>query len=67
MIPLGKPVQSTSFSKALSNDYDPFNKKLVLATPAAPTKSKSTKTVSPYVLLYAEKLFYIEELINPFP
>jgi hypothetical protein len=60
MVPLGKPVQSTSFAKALSSDYDPFNKKLVPATPAAPIKSRNAKTVSPYVPLYAEKLFYIE-------
>jgi hypothetical protein len=60
MVPFGKPVQSTSFAKALSNDYDPFNKKLVPATPATPIKSKNAKTVSPYLSLYAEKLFYIE-------
>jgi hypothetical protein len=60
MVPLGKPVQSTSFAKALSSDYDPFNKKLVPTTPAAPIKSRNAKTVSPYLSLYAEKLFYIE-------
>ena len=36
------------------------NKKLVSATPAAPTKSRNAKTVSPYLPLYVEKLFYIE-------
>jgi hypothetical protein len=62
MVPLGKLVQSTSSAKALSNDYDPFKKKkkLVSATPAALTKSRNAKTVSPYLPLYAEKLFYIE-------
>ena len=57
MISLGKPAQSSSFAKALTSDYDPFNKKIVSATPAAPIKSKSAKTVSPYVPLYGVKLF----------
>jgi hypothetical protein len=69
MISLGKPAQSSSFAKSLTSDYDPFNKKIVLATPAAPIKSKSAKTVSPYVPLYGVKLFYIEfihrSLTNP--
>jgi hypothetical protein len=69
MVSLGKPAQSSSFAKALTSDYDPFNKKIVPATPAAPIKSKSAKTVSPYVPLYGEKLFHIEfihrSLTNP--
>jgi hypothetical protein len=60
MVSLDKPAQSTSSAKAFTNDYDPFNKKIVLATPAAPVKSRKAKAVSPYLLLYAEKLFYIE-------
>ena len=34
--------------------------KKVPATPVAPIKSRTAKTVSPYLHLYAEKLFYIE-------
>ena len=60
MVSRGKPVQSTSFAKALTSDYNPFNKKIVPATPAAPVKSRKAKAVSPHLHLYAEKLFYIE-------
>jgi hypothetical protein len=57
---VGKPAQSTSFAKALTSDYDPFNKKIVPATPTAPVKSRKAKAISPHLHLYAEKLFYIE-------
>ena len=61
MVSLGKPVQSSSsFAKALVESYDPYNKKIVPATPAAPVKSRKAKAVSPYLPLYVEKLFYIE-------
>jgi hypothetical protein len=41
--------------------YDPFNKKIVPATPAAPIKQRNNKkAVSPYFLLFDEKLFPIE-------
>uniref|UniRef100_A0A2N9H851 Uncharacterized protein n=1 Tax=Fagus sylvatica TaxID=28930 RepID=A0A2N9H851_FAGSY len=62
MVSLGKPVQySSSFAKALTESYDPFNKKIVPATPAAPTKQRNNKkAVSPYFLLFDEKLFPIE-------
>jgi hypothetical protein len=60
MVSLGKPAQNTSFAKALTSDYDPFNKKIVPATPAASVKSRKAKAISPYLPLYAEKLFYIE-------
>ena len=44
MVSLGKPVQySSSFAKALTESYDPFNKKIVPATPAAPTKQRNNK------------------------
>ncbi len=38
MVSIGKPAQSSSFAKALTESYDPFNKKIVLATPVAPAK-----------------------------
>uniref|UniRef100_A0A2N9GMH7 Uncharacterized protein n=1 Tax=Fagus sylvatica TaxID=28930 RepID=A0A2N9GMH7_FAGSY len=62
MVSLGKPVQSSSsFAKALVEPYDPFNKKIVPATPAAPIKHRNNKkAVSPYFLLFDEKLFPIE-------
>jgi hypothetical protein len=60
MVSLSKPAQSSSFAKALTSPYDPFNKHILPATPAAPIKSKNAKTISPYLHLYAEKLFYIE-------
>ena len=61
MVSLGKPVQSTSFARALTSSYDPFNKKVVPTTPAAPIKAKNNKkAVSPHHLLFSEKLFYIE-------
>jgi hypothetical protein len=59
MVSLGKPVQqSPSFAKALSSDYDPFAKQIVVPPPIAPTKSYA-KTF-PYLLLYDEKLLHIE-------
>jgi hypothetical protein len=70
MVSLGKPAQSSFFAKGLTSPYDPFNKHIVPAIPAATKKSKSAKTVSPYVPLYGEKLFHIEfihrSLTNPF-
>jgi hypothetical protein len=62
MVSLGKPIQSSSsFAKALVEPYDPFNKKIVPATPAAPIKQRNNKkAVSPYFLLFEEKLFPIE-------
>ena len=61
MVSLGKPVQNSSFAKALSESYDPFNKKIVPVTPAALVKHRNNKKdVSPLHLLYAEKLFHIE-------
>jgi hypothetical protein len=62
MVSLGKPVQSSSsFAKALVESYDPYNKKIVPATPAAPIKHRNNKkAVSPHHLLFAEKLFQIE-------
>ena len=62
MVSRGKPVQSTSFAKALTSDYDPFNKKIVPATPATPAKHRQNnkKAISPLHLLYVEKLFHIE-------
>ena len=62
MVSLGKPVQSSSsFAKALVEPYDPFNKKIVPATPAAPIKQRNNKkAISPYFLLFDEKLFPIE-------
>jgi hypothetical protein len=56
IVSLGKPVQSPSFAKALSSDYDPFAKQIVASTPVAPIKSKYAKT-SPFLPLYDEKLF----------
>ena len=64
MVSLGKPAQSSSFAKGFTGPYDPFNKHIVPAIPAAPKKSKSDKTVSPYIPLYGEKLFHIE-FIHP--
>ena len=59
MVSLGKPVQqSPSFAKALSSDYDPFAKQIVVPPPTAPTKSYA-KTF-PYLPLYDEKLLHIE-------
>ena len=44
MVPLGKPVQSSSsFAKALVESYDPYNKKIVPATPAAQLNKETTK------------------------
>ena len=62
MVSLGKPVQSSfSFAKALLEPYDPFNKKIGPATPAAPIKQRNNKkAVSPYFLLFEEKLFPIK-------
>jgi hypothetical protein len=62
MVSFGKPIQSSSsFAKALVEPYDPFNKKIVPATPAAPIKQRNNKkAVSPYFLLFEEKLFPIE-------
>ena len=61
MISLGKPAQSSSFAKTLSKSYDPFNKKIVPATPTAPVKHRNNKKiVSPLHLLYVEKLYHIE-------
>jgi hypothetical protein len=71
MVSLGKPVQSSSsFAKALTESYNPFNKKIVPATPAAPIKTRNNKkAVSPFHLLYANQLFPIElmhkEINNP--
>ena len=59
MISLDKPVQSPSFAKTLTSDYNPFNKHIVASTPAAPIKSRNAKT-SPFLSLYDEKLFHIE-------
>ena len=59
MVSLGKPAQSTSFAKALTSSYDPFNKHIVPSTPVAPIKTKNAKT-SPFHPLYDEKLFHIE-------
>jgi hypothetical protein len=59
MVSLGKPTQSTSFAKALTSPYDPFNKHIVPSTPAAPIKTKNART-SPFHPLYDEKLFHIE-------
>jgi hypothetical protein len=59
MVFLGKPIQSPSFAKALTNDYDSFNKHIVVSTLAAPIKSKHAKT-SPFLSLYDEKLLHIE-------
>jgi hypothetical protein len=59
MVFLGKPVQSPSFAKALTNDYDSFNKHIVVSTLAAPIKSKHAKTSS-FLSLYDEKLLHIE-------
>jgi hypothetical protein len=62
MVFLGKPAQSSSsFAKALTESYDPFNKKIVPATLVAPIKHRNNKkVVSPHHLLFAEKLFQIE-------
>ena len=62
MVSLGKPAQSSSsFAKALTESYDPFNKKIVPATPAEPIKHRNNKkAVSPNHLLFAEKLLQIE-------
>jgi hypothetical protein len=62
MVSLGKPVQSSSsFAKALVESYDPYNKKIVPATPAAPIKHRNNKkAVSPHHLLFAENFFQIE-------
>ena len=61
MVSLGKLTQSSSFAKALTESYDPFNKKIVPGTPAAPAKRRNNKKAfSPFHLLYAEKLFHIE-------
>ena len=62
MVPLGKPVQSSSsFAKALVESYDPYNKKIVPAAPVALNKHRNNKkAVSPHHLLYGEKLFQIE-------
>ncbi len=61
MISLSKPAQSSSFAKALSESYDPFNKKIVPTTPATLVKHRNNKkVVSPLHLLYAKKLFHIE-------
>jgi hypothetical protein len=62
MVSLRKPAESsTSFAKTLTESYDPFNKKIVLTTPAAPIKHRNNKkAVSPHHLLFAEKLFPIE-------
>ena len=59
MVSLGKPVQSPSFAKTLTRDYDPFNKQIVPSTPVAPIKSRKFK-LSPFISLYDEKLFHIE-------
>jgi hypothetical protein len=53
MVSLGKPVQSLSFAKALTSDYDPFAKQKVASTPAAPFKTKYAK--SPISSLYMMK------------
>ena len=50
---------SPSFAKALTNDYDSFNKHIVVSTLATPIKSKHAKT-SPFLSLYDEKLLHIE-------
>jgi hypothetical protein len=53
MVSLGKPAQSTSFAKALSESYDPFNKKIVPTILAAPVKHRNNKkVVSPLHLVY---------------
>jgi peptide methionine sulfoxide reductase MsrA len=59
MVSLGKPVQSPSFAKTLSRDYDPFNKQIVPSAPVAPIKTRKSK-LSPFISLYDEKLFHIE-------
>ena len=59
MVSLGKLVQSPSFAKVLTSDYDPFTKHMVVLTLAAPIKSKHAKT-SIFLSLYDEKLFHIE-------
>jgi hypothetical protein len=62
MVSLGKPTQSsTSFAKAFTKSYDPFNKKIVPASPIVPIKHiNNKKAVSPHHLFFAEKLFPIE-------
>ena len=59
IVSLGKLVQNSSFAKALTSDYDPFNKHIVPSTPAAPIKSRKIKT-SHFFSLYDEKKFHIE-------
>jgi hypothetical protein len=60
MVSLGKPVrQSTSFAKALTSDYDPFVKQVVVPPPAAPTQTPYVKP-SPYFPLSDHKFLHIE-------
>ena len=57
MVSLGKPAQSNSFAKALTESYDPFNKKIVPATPAAPIKYRNNKKLFLLTIYSSQKNF----------
>ncbi len=57
MISLGKPVQSPSFAKALTSDYDPFNKHIVAQLRQLLLKANMLKP--PLSSLYMMKNFFI--------
>jgi hypothetical protein len=58
MVSLGKPAQSsTSFAKALTESYDPFNKKIVPATQQPQLNTETTKKLFLLTIYSSQKNF----------